>query len=68
MARRNVEIEGIRYRVIEDMGFNHDTGTYSVVLNVSGCERVAIKDGRTWRFWTAADRVSVQRASRGVGQ
>lgn len=68
MARRNVEIEGIRYRVIEDMGFNHDVGGPSVVVDVNGCERAAVKDGKAWRFWTAADRVSVRRASRGVGQ
>ena len=68
MARRNIEIDGIRYRVIEDMGFNHDAGASSVVVDVNGRERVAVREGKAWRFWTAADRVSVRRASRGVGQ
>ena len=54
--------------VVESLGFNHDVGKRASLVRLAGREFVAVKDGAAWREWTARDRLSGGRASRGTGQ
>lgn len=52
-----ITVDGKRYKVVEDMGFNHSTGTYAKVVKAEDGERVAVRPpGGVWRFWEAKDR------------
>lgn len=53
----NIEIEGVKYKVVERLGYNPDIGLRCFVVNDSGYERKAVKDGKVYRFWTIADRM-----------
>ncbi len=59
---------GVKASVVESMGFNHDIGTYATLVRWEGREFVAVKRGvGNWREWTAKDRLSGGRPSRGIG-
>lgn len=46
-----IEIDGIEYEVIEDLGFVHDFGTYAKVVRDGERERIIVKRLGVWRFW-----------------
>ncbi len=50
-------IDGRKYKVTENMGFNHSIGRYCKMVDDNGKEKIIVKDGKTWRFWTAKDRL-----------
>ena len=52
-----IEVDGEHYDVVENMGFNHSVGMYTKLVRDGERERMAVKQGKRWRFWTAADRV-----------
>ena len=64
MSTRGIEVEGIAYRVIESMGFNHDIGMYAKMVATDYGDKVAVKhrgSGSAWRFWTPKDRLMARR-------
>jgi len=53
-----IEIDGKRYKVVESVGYNRDIGGYVKIVTTLDGEKTAVKQGRrSWRFWTARDRV-----------
>jgi len=50
-----IEIDGKKYKVIEDGGFQAGYQTKFVVDN--GTERVAVKRDGRWTWWTTQDRL-----------
>lgn len=52
----NIEIDGQPYKVVESMGFVHSIGLYAKVVDDAGTERMVVKRGKEWMFWTAHDR------------
>ena len=52
----NIEIDGQPYKVVESMGFVHSIGLYAKVVDDAGTERMVVKRGKSWVFWTASDR------------
>ncbi|KKN91138.1 hypothetical protein LCGC14_0220030 [marine sediment metagenome] len=60
-----ITIGSKKYKVVEDLGFNHDLGKYAKVLDVNGKERVATKSpGGIWEW----HKVEVRRRSFVKGQ
>ncbi len=53
-----IKINGESYKVVESMGFNHSVGMYAKLVQDGERERMAVKQGKCWRFWTAEDRVA----------
>jgi hypothetical protein len=51
-----IVIDGKSYRVVETLAF-HQMGMSAKVVDVDGKEKVAVKEGRRWRFWRAKDRL-----------
>jgi hypothetical protein len=61
----NIVVEGKLCKVIEDLGYQ---GGYHAKMVLDGdVERCAVRHARTWRFWTAEDRLR-GKISRGTGQ
>ena len=54
-----ITIDGKKYKVTENMGFNHSIGKYCKMVDDNEKERVAVRIGKSWRFWTADDRIGV---------
>lgn len=52
----NIEIDRHLYKVVESLGFVHSIGLYAKVVNDAGKERMAVKRGKEWMFWTDHDR------------
>jgi hypothetical protein len=52
-----IDIEGEKYLVVESLGLNHNVGTYCKLVRDGDRERMAVKRGGKWVFWTAQDRV-----------
>jgi len=52
-----VTIDGKKYKVIENMGYNHSIGKYVKMVDDNRKERMAVKSGKEWRFWTAENRL-----------
>lgn len=48
-----ITVEGKKYKVTEDMGFNHSTGVYAKYIEVDGVETVVtrIAGSKEWEFW-----------------
>lgn len=44
--------------VRESMGYNHDVGGYVKAVMIDGIERIAVKRGRLWYFWSSSSRVA----------
>lgn len=55
----SIEVEGIRYPVVENMGFSHSAGLYARMVRTPSGERVAVsfKARGPWRWWTAKDKL-----------
>ncbi len=51
-----IEVEGARYKVTESLGYQHGGGHAVYVATPDG-ERVAVKRGGRWTWWTAEDRL-----------
>ena len=54
-----ITIDGVKYKVVETFGYNHDTGCYAKRVQTPDGERMAVSPvarGGKWRFWTAKDR------------
>lgn len=65
-----ITIDGKKYKVVEDLGFNHSAGCYAKLVQTPDGEKVAVSPlGRRghWRFWTAADRTAPLRQHRWPG-
>lgn len=47
-----IEVEGQKYKVVENLGFNHDRGEYAKVVQTESGERVVVRppDGKRWAF------------------
>lgn len=54
-----IEVEGKKYKVIENLGWQ--AGYYAKSVNDNGRERVAVKRGDKWTWWTANDRLGISR-------
>ena len=59
MKRSEIEIEGVRYLVHDNLGFQHSAGVFAKEVHTIGGPRIAVRDpgGSAWRFWTAKDRL-----------
>ncbi len=53
-----ITIDGGKYKVAENLGFNHSVGAYAKLVETEAGNRMAVKFFGVWRFWTAADRVA----------
>lgn len=51
------------YEVVETLPATQHPGGAKIVLD-NGLERVAVKEGGVWRWWTAEDRLGTRRAIR----
>ena len=53
-------IDGIKYKLIEKMGFQHSAGVYAaLVIGPDGQERIAQRrPGGQWRFRTPIERIA----------
>jgi hypothetical protein len=60
-----IEVEGKKYRVIEVLPY-HQAGMPARFVETPNGERVAVKRGGKWTWWTAKDRIG--HGSRIVGQ
>jgi hypothetical protein len=47
-----IEVNGVKYEVVENLGFVHDRNQYAKVVRVDDKEQVVVKDPgcRLWRF------------------
>lgn len=64
-----IEVDGKKYTVVENLGYNHSTGVYAKVVDVDGEEKVAIRAAVTcspWHFQKPEDKL--RPAGRYVGQ
>jgi hypothetical protein len=52
---RTIEVEGNKYRVTENLGYQG--GYYAKAVDTPDGERIAVKRGGIWTWWTARDRV-----------
>ena len=52
-----IQIQGQKYKVIESLGFVHSAGCYAKLVEDGERERMAVKRGGSWQFWTVQDRV-----------
>lgn len=52
----SIEVNGKRYKVVEKLPF-HGVGKQARMVLDDDEERVAVKDGGVWRFWTVKDRL-----------
>lgn len=53
-----ITIAGVKYKVIDSGGYNHDVGSYwKVVETPDGHHKMVVGGRGRWRFWSAADRV-----------
>jgi len=62
-----ITINGIKYKVVEDLGFSHDRNQYAKVVLANNLERVVVKApyrGASWEF----SKPKIGRASRATGQ
>ncbi len=50
-----IEINGKKYKVTENLGFQ--AGYHAKMVDDSGKERVAVKRGGVWTWWTIADKI-----------
>ena len=49
----SIEVEGVQYKVVENMGFNHGLGKYAKAVSTPDGERVVTKyPGGIWKFHT----------------
>ena len=55
--RRMIEIEGKKYRVVESLGFQGGYQAKAVYFPETDEERVAVKRGGAWSWWTVIDRL-----------
>jgi hypothetical protein len=53
MAR--IKVEGKSYKVTENLGYQN--GYYAKAVETPDGERIAVKRGAAWTWWTASDRV-----------
>jgi len=67
MVKRNVSVDGVLYKVAEDLGYSHSVGADVVIVETSKGERTAVRQDGYWQWWTPADRTS-RPAGRMVGQ
>lgn len=51
----SIAVEGKNYKVVESLPAN-STGFPAKVVLVDGEEKVAVKRGGVWRFWTTQNR------------
>ena len=51
-----VTVDGKTYRVIENLPY-HGCGRPSKFVETKDGEKVVVKEGGMWRFWTAKDRL-----------
>lgn len=54
---RYIEVEGIKCKVVESLGYIHDIGQRAVIVLHEGVERKAVGGSGHYRFWGARDRV-----------
>lgn len=53
-----ITVDGVRYKVVGSLGFQHSIGAYAKIVSVDGAEKMAVKfAGGPWRFWSPEDRV-----------
>lgn len=52
-----IEVEGHKYRTVETLPF-HGAGLPAKVLATPNGERVAVKRGGRWAWWTARDKIA----------
>ncbi|MCF7791208.1 MAG: hypothetical protein K9M56_04335 [Victivallales bacterium] len=50
-----IEIEGKKYKVTENLGVQ--AGHYAKAVETEKGERIAVKRGGKWKWWTAQDRL-----------
>jgi hypothetical protein len=57
-----IEIDGIKFAVIEHLGFQHSVGAYAVKVETEHGAKMAVKfrGSKKWRFWTVKDRLGIQ--------
>lgn len=51
-----IEVEGKKFRVTETLGY-HQVGMPAKYVQTPDGERVAVKSGGVWRWWSAGDKV-----------
>ena len=51
-----VTVDGTAYRVIENLPY-HGCGWPSKIIKTKDGEKIVVKEGEMWRFWTVKDRL-----------
>ncbi len=51
-----ITIDGVKRKVVCDMGYNHSVGAYVKEVEIDGEFKIAVKRGGAWRLWGAGDR------------
>lgn len=66
---KKVEVDGHKYKVVENMGYNHDIGMRAILIETDDGNKVVVsyRVAGPWRFWTPRDRLSGGKATRAVG-
>ncbi len=56
-----IEIDGIKYKVIETLPYHGIGKPSKMVKDLKGDERIAVKERGKWRFWTVQDRLGIRK-------
>lgn len=55
-----IEIDGVKYKVTEKLGFSHDVGHYCYFVERDGKEAMVIKLSKDrYKFWTVKNRLGI---------
>ena len=55
---KTIEVDRAKCKVIENLGYQPSAGKFAKIVEIDGKEVVVVKCGKTYRQWTAEDRVS----------
>jgi hypothetical protein len=55
-----IEVEGEKYKCVETLGYQQVGMPTKVLLTVDG-ERIAVKSGGKWTWWSVSDKLSKPR-------
>lgn len=58
---KTIEVDGKKYKVIDNLGYVSAIGMYVKEVMVNGEEKMVVKTKNGWRFWTTENRLSAHK-------
>ena len=62
-----ITVNGVKCKVVESLGYNHDMGGYVKRVVYDGKEQMAVGGPGRWRLWTPTDRTQPLREAMARG-